>query len=187
MIAQQRAAEERRFLARGWLLAGPALLALILYWGVILGRQFDGLYGQDAFAYYDYAQQLWERIGRGMPPAPFHWPIGYPALTAALFTLTGRSPLAGQIVSSLAGAGIVLLTAALARDLLTQARVADAEARWVALVAGLLAAGCGQLWQWSITVMSDTAALLWATLAAWAIVRYGATRASPGWFWPPAP
>lgn len=151
---------------------GLAGLALALYWGTILTRRFDGLYGQDAFAYYTYALRMWERVGALTLPPPFHWPVGYPALIAAGFLLTGFSPLAGQLVSSLAGAGVVLLTSLLAHELLVQERLPAADARRAAVLAGLLAAACGQLWQWSITVMADTPALCWATLAAWALVRY---------------
>jgi len=149
---------------------------LALHWGVILGRQFDGLYGQDAFAYYDYAVQLWESVRHLRFPPPFYWPVGYPSLVAAGFTLTGLSPLSGQIVSTLAGTGVVVLTYVLARDLLIQEQTSVETARWVGVVASLLAAASGQLWQWSITVMSDTSALFWATLSVWALVHYGETR-----------
>jgi 4-amino-4-deoxy-L-arabinose transferase-like glycosyltransferase len=165
---------EARCQSRWWIVC-PVGLALALHWGVILGRQFDGLYGQDAFAYYDYALQIWESVRHLRLPPPFYWPIGYPALIAAGFSLTGFSSLSGQIVNALAGAGIVVLTYALARDLLVQEGLSAETGRWVGAVASLLAATSGQLWQWSITLMSDTAALCWATLAAWALVRYGGT------------
>ncbi|MBC8076475.1 MAG: hypothetical protein H7Y32_10410 [Chloroflexales bacterium] len=48
-----------------------------------------------------------------------------------------------------------------------------AEARFVAATSALLALGCGQLWLWSVSIMADTTALFWATLAAWALARYG--------------
>ena len=153
--------------------------ALALQWGFILGRGFDGLYGQDAFAYYDYALQIWENVRYLRPPPPFYWPLGYPALVAALFSLVGSSPLAGQLVSSLAGAGVVLLSYLLARDLLVREGLPVGIARWAGVVASLLVATSGQLWQWSIAVMADAPALFWATLAAWALVRYGRTWRLP--------
>ena len=156
------------------------MLALALHWGIILVRQFDGLYGQDAFAYYDYALQLWESARHLQLPPTFHWPVGYPSLVAAGFTLTGFSPLSGQIVSSLAGTGVVVLTYALAQDILVQERMPVETARWVGGVAGLLAAVSGQLWQWSITIMADTLALFWATLSAWALVRSEGAGSSLG-------
>jgi hypothetical protein len=75
---------------------------------------------------------------------------------------------------------VVLFTFALARDLLVQQGWSLQAARWVAMVASLLAATSGQLWQWSISVMADTSALFWATLAAWTLVRYATSRRA-GW------
>ena len=158
---------------RRWLPLVPAALALLLQWTVIIGRGFDGLYGQDAFAYYTYSLQLRDSLLHGRMPPPFFWPVGYPALVALSSTLVGLTPLAAQLVSSLAGAGVVLLVYALAYDLQMSEDSSPGTARWVALVAGLLATSCGQLWQWSITTMSDTPALFWATLSGWALVRYG--------------
>src|SRR5438105_14880554 len=58
--------------------------------------QFDGLYGQDAFAYYDYARELWQRVHNLQAPEPFWWPLGYPALVALAFSLGGLTPPAAQ-------------------------------------------------------------------------------------------
>ncbi|GBC85559.1 hypothetical protein HRbin11_02009 [bacterium HR11] len=152
---------------------GLGVLALGLHWAVIVFRAFDGLYGQDAFAYYDYAVQLRASLRQGRWPPPFFWPVGYPALVAALFPLVGVTPRAGQVVSSLAGAGVVLLCVGIVRRLLEQQGFRLGEARRVGLLAGLIALASGQLWHWSLTVMADTAALFWGALAAWAAVRYG--------------
>jgi len=148
-------------------------LALGRAWTVMALRGFDGLYGQDAFAYYDYAVRLWERLWQGHGPPPFFWPIGYPALVAALFPLVGVTPRAGQVVSALAGAGVVFLCVGIVRGLLEQQGVRPAAARRVGWLAGFVALASGQLWHWSLTVMADTAALFWGALAAWAVVRYG--------------
>jgi hypothetical protein len=64
--------------------AGRLLLATV--------TQFDGLYGQDAFAYFQYALSLREAIGAGELPPPFFWPLGYPALVALTSLLTGPQP-----------------------------------------------------------------------------------------------
>jgi hypothetical protein len=48
------------------------------------------------------------------------------------------------------------------------------------MLAGLLVALCGQLWQSSIVVMADTTGLALATFSAWALVRYAK---SPGVGW----
>src|SRR5579859_6760400 len=68
-----------------------------------IGR-FDGLYGQDPYAYADYATLL-RRVGllRLLPLAPFYWPPGYPLAVALVSVLGPPIPLAGRIVSAVAG------------------------------------------------------------------------------------
>jgi hypothetical protein len=147
-------------------------LALALYWATIAISGFDGLMGQDPFGYFSYALEVRDSLAALKAPQPNYWPLGYPLLVAAGFALAGPTPLVGQLVSTLTGAGTVALAFLLARDLLLQHGLAPAAARRAGLVAGLVALGCGQLWQWSTAVMADAAALCWATLAAWALVRY---------------
>jgi 4-amino-4-deoxy-L-arabinose transferase-like glycosyltransferase len=50
----------------------------------------------------------------------------------------------------------------------------------LALLAGLLSALCGQLWQSGIVVMADTTGLALATFSAWALVRYAGSH-KPAW------
>src|SRR5437868_3393316 len=84
----------------------PLCLSLV----TTVTRRFDGLYGQDAFAYYDYARDLAARIAQGLPPTPFVWPIGYPVLVALAALPLGWQPAAGQFVAVLAGAAVPVLT-----------------------------------------------------------------------------
>src|SRR5690349_5357575 len=56
--------------------AATAALAARLAW------PFDGLYGQDAFAYVRYARALWPWLVRGAPLPIYLWPAGYPLLVA---------------------------------------------------------------------------------------------------------
>lgn len=157
----------------------PALIAL--------SRRFDGLYGQDPFAYYDYAVgPLRASLSDFAAPPPFHWPPGYPLLVALASFITGPQPLAGQAVSLLAGALVPLLTALLAREVWPPSRssyhgdMSPRAALTVPFIAGALVACAPQLWQSSIVVMSDTAGLAAATGGAWALLRYGRTRRG-GW------
>src|SRR5436309_1971301 len=64
---------------RWWAAAGAVGLALALQWAIIFGYRFDGLYGQDAFAYYDYGLQVWESARRFMLPPPLYWLVRYGA------------------------------------------------------------------------------------------------------------
>ena len=51
---------------------------------------FDGLYGQDSFAYVDYALgPLTDSLRRLDLPPDFYWPLGYPLLVSLLALATG--------------------------------------------------------------------------------------------------
>lgn len=175
-----------------WLVLVLALPVLVV--GVVTWRRFDGLYGQDAFAYYDYAVGPLRvaMLGMDLPP-PFTWPPGYPLLVAVASFLVGVTPRAGQLVSLLAGALIPVFTALLAYEVWSAPRAAGADQResfaasstslYVPLLAGLLAGLAGQLWQSSVVVMSDTTGLAAATVGAWALARYGRRDAQRSGAW----
>lgn len=153
-----------------FVLLGLSLLVIIPLAILILTTGFDGLYGQDPYAYYKYAVGPLRANLLGIRSwPPFFWPPGYPVLVALLSFITGVRPLAGQLVSLLAGALVPPLTALLAREVWPQA-----TPKWlVPAVAGLLVALMPQLWQSSSVVMADTTALAAVTLGVWALARYG--------------
>jgi hypothetical protein len=165
-----------------WRTVWPLLLglALVIPVGLLVARgQFDGLYGQDAFAYYDYAiGPFRERLLQLQPLPPFFWPPGYPLLVAILSLLIGTTPLAGQVVSLISGGLVPVFTVLFAREVWpdepsTEGRVQSPTLG--PLVAGLLVALHGQLWQSSAVVMSDTTSLAAATLGMWGLARNGRT------------
>jgi 4-amino-4-deoxy-L-arabinose transferase-like glycosyltransferase len=141
-----------------------------------MANDFDGLYGQDAYAYFDYATGPFrERLLALQGPPPFFWPPGYPLLVALASLVVGTSPLAGQVVS-LAAAGMTpIWTALLACELWRPSEDAR-HPSMVPAIAGALVALNGQLWQSSIVVMSDTTGLAAGTLGMWALARYGDRR-----------
>ena len=150
------------------------LLPLAISWTIIGVTGFDGLYGQDAYAYFDYATtSVRDSILHLRPLEAFFWPPGYPLLVALVSLVTGPTPLAGQVVSVVMGALVPVLTALLAREV----RPDDVA---TPVVAGVTVAVCGQLWQSSVVVMADTTGLALATLAALALVRY-ARSGRLGW------
>lgn len=164
-----------------WLGVALALPVSLL---AIIGR-FDGLYGQDPYAYYAYAiGPLRESLLalRLWPPPSFFWPPGYPLLVSGLSVIIGPTPLAGQLISLLAGALVPVFTAWLARELLPlthRGNGVEGEGQVTAslpVVAGVLVALTPQLWQSSAVIMSDTVGLAAATLGAWALARYGRRR-----------
>jgi 4-amino-4-deoxy-L-arabinose transferase-like glycosyltransferase len=139
---------------------------------------FDGLYGQDSFAYFHYATgPLRESLLHLQPPPPFFWPPGYPLLVALLSAMVGVVPLTGQLVSIAGGAAVPGFTVLLAREMGRPDRTTGMNLPWrsVPLIAGLVVAATGQLLQSSIVVMSDTLGLAAATAGAWAIARYRRT------------
>ena len=152
---------------------GLIATAVVLRLTVLAVHPFDGLYGQDAYAYYDYARQLFGAIRGGALNGPFYWPLGYPLLVAPLFFITGISPLAGQIVSLITGALIAPLAYLIAREVF---RGDEIGGRRAGLAAGLVIATSGQLMQSSIVVMSDAPALFWATFSLWALLRFTRLR-----------
>jgi len=136
------------------------VLALSVRLLIVSVTQFDGLYGQDAFAYLECAEQL----TIGIPCGDFHWPYGYPVLAALFMRLTHASPFGAQLASILTGAAVAPLT------YWTVAAIAPGPARQhqksIAVSAGLIAALSGQLILSSIVIMSDAPGLFWATLSA---------------------
>lgn len=155
---------------------GVALLARLM---LLLVHPFDGLYGQDAFAYYNYAIDLRTALLQGQTTPPFFWPIGFPLHLVAWMSVIGVTPLSAQLVSVIAGALVAPLTYALTREVLINREPQRAQS--AALVAGLIVAVGGQLMISSLSIMSDATALLWATLSAWCVLRYTRTLKWP-WF-----
>jgi 4-amino-4-deoxy-L-arabinose transferase-like glycosyltransferase len=155
---------------------GLALLALLLRLATLAIWPFDGLYGQDPYFYDGYARDLWSAIVSKEPLPRSYWPVGCPLIVALALPLAGFASAAGQWVSLVAGGMVAVLVYLLAKELLISVRQPETIARPTALIAGLLAGVSGQLCQSSIVTMSDAPALFWATLSAWALVRYTRLR-----------
>ncbi len=154
------------------------LLAIVVRTTAVLLTDFDGLYGQDAFAYYENAkliQQTFpdlEGIRRDYWPAGKAAPIGYPAAVALFLTLLGSSPLAGQVLSMLAGSFVPPLLFLLTLAMLAHADWPERDKDLAGIFAGLLAIFSGALIRSSLVVMADALGLSLATLSALLAVRY---------------
>ena len=149
------------------------LFALLVRLALAARTQFDGLYGQDAFAYYYYALDLRAAAAAGQLPPPFAWPIGYPLLVALAVSVMGAHASAGQLVSLLTGAAIAPLVYLLVLAVRPQAYLGG-------VVAGALTTVAAELTLYSLAVTSDAAGLFWATLSAWLLLRY-LSRWQMGW------
>ena len=138
---------------------------------------FDGLYGQDAYAYYYQARALFEEA-TGRSPAPGalfgtnglqHWPVGYHLQIIAGFLLGGEG---------LFGPRLLTLGMAVACPILVYALLGHflKNAVWAArLLAGLVAAALLPLnatyTRMGISLMSDIPALFWTLLALLCFLR----------------
>jgi len=154
----------------------PAILfviALIIRLAAIVFWQFDGLYGQDPFAYYQQALTIADNLPKGLPPpSDFFWPNGYPLLIAFFTLWVGRIPLAGQLAALLTGALLSPLAYMLTKDLLMDIpSTHNSTNHRAGILAGLIIAVAGQPILSSVVIMADMPALFWATLSAWLVVQ----------------
>ena len=141
------------------------IVALFIRLAVIAIWQFDGLYGQDAFAYFQQAIAITERLPQGrLPPTDFFWPNGFPLLAALFMLMVGKTAPAAQFVSLLCGAALAPLVYGLSRELF------PTRGHTAGILAGLIITVAGQPILSSVVIMADIPALFWAVLAAWLLV-----------------
>ncbi len=149
-------------------------LALIVRLFFVFAYSFDGLYGQDAFAYFNQAVGIAENIPRGhLPPLTFFWPNGYPFLAAMFMWGMGKTEIAALLPVLLTGAALAPLAYLLCLEFFGEY---GPRAGWLA---GLIFAVAGQPIQSSVTSMADVPGVFWAMLAVWCLVR--------AWKVPPIP
>lgn len=162
-----------RFARAAW----PFGVALLIAGVVRLCLPFDGLYGQDAFAYFRFARAIGPHLLYGAPLPVLFWPRGYPAAVAALLPITGGGPFAGQLVSALACAWTAAATLLLVKEL--DERSGDPADPTAPLVAGLCVAASGVVLRSSQVVMADGLAIGLSATALWSFARFLHTRRGP--------
>jgi len=86
-----------------YLLFLPMVIALSLGW--MYG--FNGLYGQDAHAYFGYSLELVNYFEGGSFPSHFFWPVFYPLFGASLGFVFGHTLVMLQLISAL-GMGLTV-------------------------------------------------------------------------------
>ncbi len=142
-------------------------------------HNFDGLYGQDPYAYYDFGGQLNRLFTTGHGLGYFFWPLGYPTLIGLSFLVTGVGTVGAQAISIGSGALVCALTGLLTLEIGRTLGLRERAAIGAAVIAWAMLTVCGQLMQSSIVIMSDAPALMWAVLSAWALTIYARTRYTP--------
>jgi hypothetical protein len=154
----------------------PLLLALptlALSLVVMVGWKFNGLYGQDPFAYFDYGTgPLRRSLLDGAPMATMFWPLGYPLLVTLASFAFGASTNAAQAVTLLAGASCAVLTFLLGRDVLMLAGADRKLALRAGATGALLFGVTGWAVESSVLATADSTALATSLLSAWALVRW---------------
>ena len=160
-------------------------LAVVGYW------RFDGLYGQDAFAYYEQCIAIADRMVNGWSALPpFFWPHGYPVLAALTVLLVGEGPVGPQLLNTILGSLLVVVVYFFARDM-CRSLDENSESRLPVAkggeACGIIAGGCtavaGQPVLSSVVVMSDSTAAFWMALSGWMVWRL--FRNPDSWWWLP--
>ncbi len=153
--------------------AALATLSVICmaYW--LVRFPFDGLYGQDSYAYYYQSLEMWRQIrGEPAPAWPFageglyHWPVGYHLHVMAGF-MAGESPDGGRAITLLMAGLVPALLCMLVWLLPGPGPDIGAVPGWrvvAGLVAGLTLLTTGVYARTSLALMSDVPALFWALL-----------------------
>ena len=140
----------------------------LLIMALVIFPRFDGLYGQDSFAYLGLAESLADPVTRLDALASRTSP-GYPM---AMLLAPGRDGRAGQWVSLAAAILLVLGCSMLLAEV-------EPEVSWSErLLTSLAISCCGVVWQLAISVMSD----IWTmALVVWSLVLWVRSTRSPKW------
>jgi 4-amino-4-deoxy-L-arabinose transferase-like glycosyltransferase len=148
------------------------LLALVRNLGFIRDG-FDGLYGQDPYAYLDYIERILALFRDGQALGKVYYPLGFPLIGAVGYRLAGIAGLQGTVI--IVGALSIGVTGLIAYEIGRGYGLGRTASLIAQSGAALVMLACPQLTQSSIVIMSDVPALFWALLSAWGILRYWRT------------
>jgi hypothetical protein len=108
----------RDYPATAW---AALLFSILVLIRLLLPDNFNGLYGQDSYAYLAQSQSWLDWLQGGPAPPPFFWPEGYPLLGAILgLAITIAAGM--QVISMLSTAAILYFSIRLARTLFPDLR-----------------------------------------------------------------
>ncbi len=163
---------------RAILLPMALVIACVLFFAYLLARYaYDGLYGQDSYAYYYQALALWNDITGQPQPANwlstsdgFRWPIGYHLHIIAGFLFGGTGPEGGRLLTLLLAAVTPGLVYLIARELWPDMSEGGhtgppLRSAVAGLSAGVLLVLNGTYTRFGLSLMSDVPALFWSLLA----------------------
>ena len=141
-----------------------------LFFAYLLARyNYDGLYGQDSYAYYYQALALWDDVtGQPLPAnwlstsGGFRWPIGYHLHIIAGFLFGGTGPEGGRLLTLLLSSATPGLVYLVVREVCPG--VSTRNHMVAGLAAGLLLVLNGTYTRFSLSLMSDVPSLFWGLL-----------------------
>jgi hypothetical protein len=137
---------------------------------------YDGMYGQDTYAYYGQALAWWREMRSDPPPEfafytsqAFRWPVGYHLHVMLGFLFGGTGPWGGWALNLAMMALCPTLVYTLVRGLFPDIP------RITRLIAGTLAGGLllasGTYMRFGLSLMADVPALFWGLIGLNAAVR----------------
>jgi len=162
---------------RSILLPIALVTSCALFFTYLLARYaYDGLYGQDGYAYYYQAQALWNDITGQLQPTNslstsdgFRWPIGYHLHIIAGFLFSGGGPEGGRLLTLLLAASAPVLVYLLVHELWPD--VSQRIRSVAGLSAGAIVVLNGTYTRFGLSLMSDVPALFWSLLALLFILK----------------
>ncbi len=137
------------------------IFILGLIWRVVIVRtySFDGLYGQDPYAYFNFAQSLNEYLSFSKPLPPFFWPWGYP-LILLLGKFLGTPEISINILLGSLIPSLIFLTC-------LELKLSLAAA----VIGGIVTAISGQILFSSLAIMSDIPGMFWILMSCLCLIK----------------
>jgi len=154
--------------------------ALIIRIAFLLDSGFDGLYGQDAYAYLNWSENFRNEIlSFNIPKKFFYWPVGYFLITSfvsLIIPLPMKTVALG--VSIISGSLLAPAVYRLAKEISAVA-LGKESAEVIALYSGLIVCFSGTLIKSSVVIMSDALAVLLITCGIYYLIKYSGDYSLP--------
>lgn len=149
------------------------VLALIIRISFSYTLKFDGLYGQDAYAYFDWSREFISYISNfQIPPKFFYWPVGYFIFSAIMNLLCfGSLSTSILLLSMISGSLLAGLMYLLTFELLKN-YYDTLKSKKYSILAGLIVCFAGSAVRSSIVVMSDALGLVLLTMGMLMFLKY---------------
>jgi 4-amino-4-deoxy-L-arabinose transferase-like glycosyltransferase len=146
--------------------------SLIIKIFILLFYKFDGFYGQDSYAYYEYSKAFISSVNNFKIPDNFYFPVGFYLFTYAVNIFTfGNTNIASLIVSLISNSFIPALTFLVSTGLLKNC-FSEKETGIISLFAAVIMCASGSLIQAGIVIMSDSLGLALALTSVVLLIKY---------------